>query len=145
MNFVFKKSATRKAIVAGTGGGVAGAILGYRKGKKDGMKKKAADNRYIEKLARSIGDIGKALIRTKLAPAMANMSKGTASKLETISRASAGSKVAPRVFSTPEYAQHASAMTNLGKKLVPGMKGPEANKIFAVAARARKMGVIPGK
>lgn len=107
-------------------------------------------NKYIEKIAESlskeagIGEVGKALIRTKLAPAMAKKTVGQASSIEGISRAFTGSKVAPRIFSTPEMAQHSTAMAGLGKKLVPsgGMSTSQTSKVLAVAARARKMGVI---
>jgi hypothetical protein len=98
-------------------------------------------NKYLVKLAR-LGEVSKGLIRNKLAPAFAKFSPGKASQLEAISRSAQGSKIAPRVFSTPEYAQHSVAMANLGKKLMPGMRAPEANRLVAVAARARRMGVI---
>lgn len=151
IDLIKKTDANKRAAAAAGGGAAVGAIAGYLKGKKDGKKKghkkKASEtNKYLEKIAASIGAVGKALIRTKLAPAMANMSKSTASRVEGIARASAGSKVVPKVYSTAEYAQHATAMSNIGKKLMPGgVPTSQTNKIMAVAARARRMGVIPGK
>lgn len=145
----YKKRFAQSAAAGVAGGVTAGGAGGYALGKKHGNKeqeKKA--NIYLDKIATlldkeaGIGEVGKALIRTKLAPAMSKISKGTASKLEAISRASAGSKVAPKVFSAPEYAQHSVAMAKLAPKLATGMKGSEANRVFAVAARARRMGVI---
>lgn len=151
-------------------GGVYGAMLGYRRGehgkmlkkltetekedKKKVEKKASLDNKYLEKIANvlskeaGIGAVGKALIRTKLAPAMSKMTTGQASNLHNMTRAAAGSKVAPRVYSTPEYAQHNSAMGALGKKLMPttgGMDANQTNKVMAVATRARRMGLIPSK
>lgn len=136
MGMLVPKAEATKKLLLGLG---AGGVGGFAAGR---MSKKASENKYLEKIARSIGVIGKSLIRTKLAPAMAKMPVSRAANIEAISRASAGSKVAPRVFSTPEYAQHSVAMANLGKKLAPGMNASEANRIMAVAARARKMNVI---
>lgn len=145
MNFISERSANLRAAGAAAAGAAVGGGVGYKIGKhkaKGGEEKKASVNIYLEKIAGTIGEVGKALIRNKLAPAMTNMSKGTASGLENIARVSAGSKVAPRIHSAPEYAQHASRMAGLGNKLLPGMRGSEANKLFAVATRAKKMGVI---
>lgn len=148
--FISERVYKKRMAQAAAGGAAAGSVAGYAAGKhqskKAVMEKKA--NKYIEKIATlldkeaGIGEVGKALIRTKLAPAMSKMSRGAASSLEAISRSSAGSKVAPKVFSTPEYAQHAKAMSNLAPKLAKGMRGSEANRVVAVAARARRMGVI---
>lgn len=141
LNYISERAANKRAAGAAVVGGVVGGTVGYHKGKKDGLKKKASANKYLEKLA-GIGDVGKALIKTKLAPALSKMNPVRAGNLSSLSRAASGSKVAPKIYSVPEYAQHSSNMGNLAKKLMPGMKGTEANKIFAVATRARKMGVI---
>lgn len=104
------------------------------------------NNIYLEKIATllskeaGIGEVGKKLIKEKLAPAMSKWTRGAASKVHEMARNYAGSKVSPRVFSTPELARHGAAMANLGKKL-GGRDAGSTNRIMAVATRAKRMGV----
>jgi hypothetical protein len=103
-------------------------------------------NKYIEKIAEvfskeaGIGEVGKRFITTHLAPAVSKMSRSTASRVEGISRSFSGSKVAPRVFSTPEVAQHAKTMGDIGRQ-TGGYSAQEVSKRLAVATRAQRMGV----
>jgi hypothetical protein len=141
-------------------GAAYGAILGYNKGKhklvpkedaellqkakEKGLKKKASiGNIYLEKIA-GIGTLGKSLIRSKLGPALEGVSKGKLSNIESRSRIALGSKAKPDVLTGKEKSKHTEGVLNFIKKRAPSLNysGQEANKVMAVAARAKKMGVV---
>jgi hypothetical protein len=105
-------------------------------------------NKYLTKIVdgldkeAAIGMIGKALIKTKLGPALKGATRAGVTKLETLSRVTGGSKVMPDVFSNAEKARHMDRVSKLAPKLTSGMDSKHANKLLAVAARAKRMGVV---
>lgn len=104
-------------------------------------------NKYLTQLEKSaaLGDVGKALIRSKLGPAIGKMGPASVSKLESMSRAAAGSPLHSGVFSGGELAKHMDRMKAVGSKMLPSTGGVAAgatNKLTAVAARATRMGIL---
>lgn len=104
-------------------------------------------NKYLTQLEKSaaLGDVGKALIRNKLGPAIGKMGPAGVSKLEAMSRAAAGSRVYSGVFSGEELLKHMGRMKTVGSKMLPstgGVAAGTANKLTAVAARATRMGIL---
>lgn len=101
-------------------------------------------NKYLVKIA-ALGEVYKSLIREKIGPRLQTASKAGVAKLESLSRAAAGSPVHSGIFSKGELAQHMQRMKTVGSQLLPstgGMLPREANKITAVAARAARMGIL---
>lgn len=127
-------------------GAVAGRIL------KPKQEKKAEENIYLQKIASqlgmgkeaAIGTLGKSIIRSKLAPALSNLSKGKLSNLEVRSRSAMGSKLYGNVTSQTEKLKQSASAKSFFQKKTPSIKptDTEANRLVAVAARAKRMGVV---
>lgn len=96
-------------------------------------------NKYLEKAA-FLGAVAKANIRNNIAPMLKGMGSSGVSKLEGVARQAAGSKLKGGIFSSKEVGKHMENMKTLGQKKLQGSTPTEANKLLAVAARAKRMG-----
>lgn len=129
-------------------GAVYGFMLGLHRGERKKMLNKltSSDSKDTEKKAQElieklagIGDIGKALIKSKIGPSLAQSGRS----VERVARGALGHKVNAAPLGN-KVNEAKKLMQDRVAKAAPTMKytADQSAKIMAVAGRAKRMGVV---